>query len=169
MLAPSDSDSKAFLIRAVLFGIVISWGVCFIVLMARMTNESVILAGIIMVQLVLSVITCNKYMYSIQPYVYTDVQLTRKVEKLQNEDPGRQIIHIFKGGIPYIEVVQFGLRDKTIDVIDLGDVKRSCSVPVFLSSLNALIVRRGETKVRIVAPFINKYSKFILLFSNIDI
>ena len=118
MLAPSDSDSKAFLIRAVLFGIVISWGVCFIVLMARMTNESVILAGIIMVQLVLSVITCNKYMYSIQPYVYTDVQLTRKVEKLQNEDPGRQIIHIFKGGIPYIEVVQFGLRDKTIDVID---------------------------------------------------
>ena len=61
---------------------------------------------------------CNKYMYSIQPYVYTDVQLTRKVERLEEENPDRQIIHIFKGGIPYIEVVQFGLRDKTIDVID---------------------------------------------------
>lgn len=118
MLSPTDSDSKAFLVRAVIFGIVVSFVVCGIIVLAKKTNESVILAGIVLLQIVLSVITCNKYMYSIQPYVYTDILITQKIEELELVDPDRQIIHIFKGGIPYIEVVQFGLRDEVIDVID---------------------------------------------------
>ena len=141
MLSYQDTDAKAFLIRAVIFGVILSWVVCFIVLIARRTGESMVLACLIVIQLALSVVTCNKFMYSIQPYVYTDVQLTDKVERLEEADPDRQIIHIFKGGIPYIEVVQFGLRDKVIDVID-AEVE-----DVFISAfpLDAIIITDADT------------------------
>ncbi len=120
MLSPTDTDSKAFLIRALVFGIVLSWCVCLIIILSRKNKAPIILSGILLVQIVLSVFTCNKYLYSIQSSVYADILTTRQIEKLE-EDHDRQIVHIYEGGLQYIEVVQFNLRSTKIDVVNTNN------------------------------------------------
>ena len=55
----------------------------------------------------------------------------------------------------------------TTPEIFTGDVNINCSVPLFLSSANILIVNTGVTNVNIVAPLKNRVSKFIERYSNI--
>ncbi len=128
MLSTSDTDSKAFLVRALIFGIVLSWIVCIIVLIARRINQPLVVAGLVIIQLVLSIFTCYKYLYSIQPSVYTDILVTRKIEAIESSYPGKQIVHIFEGGVQYIEVLQFNMRDTNIDVINVENVRCDISV-----------------------------------------
>lgn len=153
MLSPSDADSKVFVIRAVIFGIVATWVVCLLILFSRKLKEPAIMSGILLLQLVLSVYTCNKYLYSIQPSVYTDILLTQRIESViddtvvgtkdSNTDmvPQRQIIHIYEGGIQYIEIVQFNLRDRGIDVINAE--KDICDIVALPS--DAIIVTQANT------------------------
>ena len=141
MISPSDTDSKAFLIRALILGIVLTWFVCIVVWASYKTKAPLMIAGICILQLSLSVFTCNKYLYSIQPSVYTDILLSREIHKLENRDPERQIIHIYEDGVQYIEIVQFNLRERNIDVINA--VNNKCDISIL--PINAIIVTEADT------------------------
>ena len=141
MLFPGDTDARAFLVRAVALGIALSYVVCLVIIVAKKTNEPVVIAAIFVIQLALTIITCNKYLYSIQPSVYTDILVTRQVEKLKEQDLGRQIIHIYEGGVQYIEVMQFNMRDQMVDVINTE--YEECDVSAL--PMDAIIVTGAET------------------------
>ncbi len=153
MLSPSDTDSESFVVRAVIFGIVATWVVCLFILFSRKLKEPAIMSGILLIQMALSVYTCNNYLYSIQPSVYTDILLTQRIESViddtttELEDSNtdiaqqRQIIHIYEGDIQYIEIVQFNLRDRVIDVINAE--KDTCNVEALPS--DAIIVTQADT------------------------
>ena len=55
---------------------------------------------------------------------------------------------------------------KTIEVTLLGDVNNNCSVPVFLSSENILIVNIGTIKVKTVAAEPNILENSVLWYAN---
>ena len=141
-LSTSDTDSKAFLIRAVILGIVLSWLVCLIVWASQKIKVPFVLAALCIIQLSLSVFTCNKYIFSMQPYLYTNILLTRQIQKLEDNNPDRQIIHIYEGGVQYIEVVQFNLRERYIDIINAENDKKDIGI----LPLNAIIVTEADTK-----------------------
>ncbi len=92
-----------------------------IVIFCRRFRLEVLMSLILLMQVALGVAACSKYIFDTQSYIYGDLQLGDMLKELRRIYPDREIIHLYEGGNPYIELVQFADREAKIEVVDVSD------------------------------------------------
>lgn len=89
-----------------------------VVAIARRTGQHLLIALVLVIQVILGVEVCTKYIFQNQSYIYEDILLGDKLKEMVETYPDRDILHIYEGGVPYIELVQFGYRNAKISVVN---------------------------------------------------
>lgn len=113
-----------FLWKAWLFASVLMGAAALIAALFRKhKNMNWILILFLILEIVLGLQAGEHYIYIGNSYGYGDVRMADKVKELTASESDR-IIFIYEGGTPYIEQVQFRLRDKKVDVWDGEELER---------------------------------------------
>ncbi|MBP3477836.1 MAG: glycosyltransferase family 39 protein [Lachnospiraceae bacterium] len=99
---------KAYLVCAVLIVLLV---LC-VEIIRHIRNTEWVLCGFICVEIILSMVLSSKY-----TFLFNDINYgcLRVVDYLQENDK-KQVLYIDEGGFPYIDLVQFYMRDLSIDI-----------------------------------------------------
>ena len=89
-----------------------------IVIASRMTRQRLLVTLLLVIQVVLGVKACTQFVFLNQEYIYGDIMMADKLKEIKAEYPDKSVLHIYEGGVPYIELVQFGCRDIKISVVN---------------------------------------------------
>ena len=81
----------------------------------------ILLAIMIPLQAFLSLNACDHFIFPYQSYIYGDVVVGKWLTDIHQQYPDKEVVHLFGGGNPYIELVQFANRDLHIKAIKLAD------------------------------------------------
>ena len=101
-------------------------GVCLILLAAAvitvLTKKRMewLLAVVLLLQTALGLQASEHYVYIGNSYGYGDIQIADKLKEALESDGSGRIIHIYEGDNPYIQQVQFRMRNIKIDILDAG-------------------------------------------------
>ncbi|SFP80077.1 hypothetical protein SAMN04487928_108102 [Butyrivibrio proteoclasticus] len=80
-------------------------------------NRNIAIMLVIMIIFVgLSFHACDHFIYRGQSYIYGDLQVADKIDDLRNSGYNGNVVHLYEGGIEYIDTVQFKLRNEKISV-----------------------------------------------------
>lgn len=110
---------KAWILGAVLMAVVS----LIAVLYRKKRHMKWFLLLLIILQIGLGLQAGEHYIYNGNSYGYGDVRMADKVKELAASEPDR-IIFINEGGTPYIEQVQFRLRERKVEVWDLQELEQ---------------------------------------------
>lgn len=101
-------------------------GVCLMLLLALVITvfgkrqAEWILAGMLCLQAALGLQAGEHYVYIGNSYGYGDIQIADKLKEAMEMDDSGRIIHIYEGDNPYIQQVQFRMREIKIEIWDAG-------------------------------------------------
>lgn len=131
LLEDENLQPVSFLWKALCLGCVLMLVVTAITEMIRKRKQMEWLLMIVLfVQVMLGLHASQHYLYIGNSYGYGDVIMADKVLEHLDGDGQDRVIHIYEGDTPYIEQVQFRLRDIRVEVwnareaeIDLGELK----------------------------------------------
>ena len=125
LLKEENFNPEGFTVAAIILGTVLLMGVTLIIYLYRkMAQMEWLLFLILALQVFLGVQASEHYVYVGNSYGYMDIQTADHLEKILEEEKaagkeGGRVIHLYEGGTPYIEQVQFRLRDLEIEVWNL--------------------------------------------------
>ena len=111
-------DTVSFLQKETLLGLVLTIAVILAVILYKKVKQETILILIAAVQVVLSMNAINHYVFNNQSFIYGDILMGEELKDLRDIYPDRKIVHVYEGGVPYIELVQFEDRDAKIQVLN---------------------------------------------------
>lgn len=119
-----DGRLTGFLWKAWVLGAMLMAAVSLIaVLYRKKRHMKWFLLLLIILQIGLGLQAGEHYIYNGNSYGYGDVRMADKVKELAASEPDR-IIFINEGGTPYIEQVQFRLRERKVEVWDLQELEQ---------------------------------------------
>lgn len=107
-----------FLWKAWLFGVCLMVIIGLVITMCKKRQMEWLLTTVIFLQIVLGLQAGEHYVYIGNSYGYGDVQIADKLKEVLAIEGEERIIHIYEGDTPYIEQVQFRMRDKKIEIWD---------------------------------------------------
>ena len=119
LLEDENLHPVSFLWKTLCFGCVLMLVVTAVVVMVRKQKRlEWLLVLVLFIQVMLGMHASQHYLYIGNSYGYGDVIMADKVlEHLDGNGPDR-VIHIYEGDTPYIEQVQFRLRDIRVEIWD---------------------------------------------------
>lgn len=119
LLEDENLHPVSFLWKTLCFGCVLMLVVTAVVAMVRKQKRlEWLLVLVLFIQVMLGMHASQHYLYIGNSYGYGDVIMADKVlEHLDRNGPDR-VIHIYEGDTPYIEQVQFRLRDIRVEIWD---------------------------------------------------
>lgn len=115
------TDTIGFVKREILFSAVLTLVVFGVVLLARKKGMEILLAIMIPLQVFLSLNACDHFIFPYQSYIYGDIVVGKWLTDIHQQYPDKEVVHLFGGGNPYIELVQFANRDLHIKAIKLAE------------------------------------------------
>lgn len=128
MLKEGACQPADFLWKAWLFGTVLAGAAALVAALCRKNRQmSWILTLLIILETALSLQAGEHYIYIGNSYGYGDVRMADKIKELTASRTER-IIFIYEGGTPYIQQVQFRLRDKKWTYGTVRSLKASGSI-----------------------------------------
>ncbi len=108
------------------------------------------LIAFLLFQILCGMHVSQHYIYIGNSYGYGDVRMADKVleaagkREMSGEETGR-IVHIYEGGTPYIEQVQFRLRDIQVEILDVSEEGTAEEAfPYGLSPQDLVILQEGS-------------------------
>lgn len=107
-----------FLWKAWLFGVCLMVIIGLVITMCKKRQMEWFLTTVIFLQIVLGLQAGEHYVYIGNSYGYGDVQIADKLKEVLAIEGEERVIHIYEGDTPYIEQVQFRMRDKKIEIWD---------------------------------------------------
>jgi hypothetical protein len=115
-----DNTPTGFVWKAYISGCILT---CIVVALAALykSGKSIrkyLLYGIVVIELLYVVRVSQVYTDGFERAASRDMAMAAKVLQLRNEDDSRRIIYIPTGGADYISILQFAMRDETIEIID---------------------------------------------------
>ncbi len=119
MLSEEHFSPATFLWEAVCFACIVMIAVAAVAsILRKYAQREWILLLLVLVQVLLGMQASQHYIYIGESYGYGDVKMADKVlEHLDTDGPGT-VIHLYEGGTPYIEQVQFRLRNLKVEIRD---------------------------------------------------
>ena len=119
LLEDENLHPVSFLWKTLCFGCVLMLVVTAVAAMIRKQKRlEWLLVLVLFIQVMLGMHASQHYLYIGNSYGYGDVIMADKVlEHLDGNGPDR-VIHIYEGDTPYIEQVQFRLRDIRVEIWD---------------------------------------------------
>ena len=120
-------DPAGFILWEFLLGLALMAVVFGALALYQRLRQVAILLVIVIVQIFLGMHTFDKYLFPNQSYIFEDIALADSLKDLREKNPQRDIIYVFEGEVPYIELMQFEDRQAKIHVVNktLGDVESS--------------------------------------------
>lgn len=103
------------------------------------------LTACLLLQILCGMHVSQHYIYIGNSYGYGDVRMADKVlevagQREASEAESGRIIHLYEGGTPYIEQVQFRLRDIQVEILDASED----ALPYGLSPQDLVILQEGS-------------------------
>lgn len=124
MLKEDGSRLTVYLWKAWAFGALLMGAVTLItVLYRKKQHMNWLLMVLIILEIGLGLQAGEHYIYNGNSFGYGDVRMADKVKELTESESDR-IIFINEGGTPYIEQVQFRLRERKVEVWDQQDLEK---------------------------------------------
>lgn len=131
LLREDAFDSVSFLWQAWAFGSAVSILVTLAVFLYRRLNRAEwMLTVLLALQAALGMQVSGHYLYRASSYSYMDMQIAEKAVRLiglrrETGETEGAVVHIYEGGIQYIDQVQFCLREESVQVWDAqaGEVR----------------------------------------------
>ena len=114
----SPTETLKFLINETILGSCLTFGVIVLIAAYRKFRHDVVLLLIIVPQVVLALVTIDKFVFPQQAYIYGDIIMGAKLKEVRQQYSDRNIVAVYDGGAPYIELVQFEDRQADIHVIN---------------------------------------------------
>ena len=112
------TDTLDYYYKEVIFSVLLTLFVDVIVILARLTRQDIFISFILLVQAMLGIQASSHYVFANQSYILDDILVAEKLGEISKEYPDKQVVHIFEGKVPYIELVQFENRDMKIWVVN---------------------------------------------------
>ena len=109
-----------------------------LVYLYRRRKKVIWLCFLVPIQVIFALSVCDHYVFYNQDNIYGDVLMGQMLEDIADENPGKQILHVYEGEAQYIEIVQFIDRGREINVID-GTIEQVSS-DRYLNDNTVLIV-----------------------------
>lgn len=89
-----------------------------VITVVKIRRREWLLAAILFVQITLGLQASEHYVYIGNSYGYGDLQIADKLKETLETNSSGRIIHIYEGDNPYIQQVQFRMRDMKIEIWD---------------------------------------------------
>ena len=112
------TDTVSYFSKQVLFSAILTLIVDVVIILCRTLRQKMFVALILAIQVFLGVKACSQFIFLNQSYIYEDVMMADVLNDVTSKYPDKKVVHIYEGGVPYIQLVQFGSRATDIEVID---------------------------------------------------
>ena len=120
-LIPSGTvDNRFYPFVAALISIVVSWAVVLTVWVSRKHMTGYIYILPVVINIVLSLIACDRMVRPAQSYIYGDIQLADHIAQT-DEGAQRRIVDLYESGNAYADNIQFRLRDRKMYAVSIDD------------------------------------------------
>ena len=111
-------DPVSYFIKQVLFSSGLTLLVDIVIILCRSLKQKMFVALVLVIQVLLGVKACTQFIFLNQSYIYEDIMVGDVLNDVLAKYPDKKVVHIYEGGVPYIQLVQFGSRATEISVID---------------------------------------------------
>jgi hypothetical protein len=108
--------SRGIILKALIIGIVMMYISIFIIKISKL-GKSFMLFGLALAFLVCTLRVSSLYTDRFQLAAYRDISIASKIQDLIYENPDRRIVYIPSNNEQYIGILQFMMRDESIEVL----------------------------------------------------
>ncbi len=112
-------DTTAFFLKETALSVGLTLLVFVLTYIAWKKKLEMLLSLVLLVQIALGINACDHFIFPYQPNSYLDLTMGEKIREIHDEFPYKNVVHLYEGGNPYIETVQFANRDLPITVVDV--------------------------------------------------
>lgn len=112
------TDTISYFNKEVLLLLILTLIVDISIFLCRFFGQKLFVALILIIQVGLGLKACTQFIFLNQSYIYEDVRMADLLKDISTAYPEKAILHVYEGGVPYIQLVQFGCRDAEIAVIN---------------------------------------------------
>ncbi len=159
-------DPLAYMLKESALQIGLMIGVFAIAYIYRMFNYETFLLVIMIAQVLLGLSASDHYIFTTQTYIYGEIMLGQHLEEVRAKYPDKEVIHIFEGGVQYIELVQF--EDKTAKIKVVNGENKKIKIKKYLDENNILILDSTQDYCSKAEEFYNEKWNFghLTIFYN---
>ncbi len=110
-------------VKAYLFGIFLMFLLTESVCIGRHFRQTdCAMAAVLMMEALLTICLCRKYIWTYNDSDYYDLRVYEYIEEYELENGGMPVSYLYGGGTAYIDLIQFAMRDKKIEIIRERDI-----------------------------------------------
>ena len=130
---------KTEFLKAFLFGIFLMACVMACIYIGKRFGKNIyILSVILLIEILLSLCLGTKYTKPFNDIDYYNLRIAEYMEEY--EEP---IVYLYGGGFPYIDLIQFAMRDRKVEIVRLQDIENGRKFEGSLPEEGFLIVDQG--------------------------
>lgn len=128
-------------IKAYLFGILLMAVLYGSIYLCRYLKQNTCgMAVVLLMELLLTVCLCRKYTWTYNDSDYYDLKVYEYIVEYEAENADMPVRYLYGGGTNYIDLIQFAMRDKQIEIIQERDV---CGAEGIWNSLEPILPKDG--------------------------
>ncbi len=83
---------------------------------------------IVLMELLLTICLCRKYTWAYNDSDYYDLKVSEYIEEYRTENADVPVRYLYGGEMVYIDLIQFALRDKQIEILLESDIPETGSI-----------------------------------------
>ncbi len=136
------ADTMGYFYKEVILRVILTILVDLIVIGSRVLKQDIIISFVLIIQAILGVQACTHFIFDTQTLVYTEILLGDRLKDVLEEYPDKKVLDIYEGGVQSIELIQFGLRDTHIGVVNAEDI--DIDITQYLSDDTVLFIPVGQ-------------------------
>lgn len=109
-------------IKAYLFGILLIAVLYGSIYLSRYLKQNICgMAVILLMELLLTICLCRKYTWTYNDSDYYDLKVYEYIVEYETEKPDMPVRYLYGGGTNYIDLIQFAMRDRRIEILQEQD------------------------------------------------
>lgn len=110
-------------VKAFLFGIFLMFLLTGSICIGRHFRQTVCsMAFVLLMEILLTICLCGKYTWTYNDSDYYDLKVCEYIEEYEEESGDAQVFYLYGGGTNYIDLLQFAMRDKKIEIFLENDI-----------------------------------------------
>ena len=105
-------------------------------------------AAVLLMELLLTICLCRKYTWTYNDSDYYDLKVCEYIEEYETENADAPVLYLYSGGTNFIDLIQFAMRDKKIEILqekDLSGVEGEWDMLETLLPENGFLILDAES------------------------
>lgn len=112
-------------LKAYLFGILLMFLLSGSIYIGRRFRQTACaMAAVLLMEILLTICLCWKYTWTYNDSDYYDLKVYEYIKEYETENGDVPVLYLYGGGTNYIDLIQFAMRDKKIEIIREKDLAK---------------------------------------------